>query len=76
MTVKELCVSVCLRKRAGLLEALRMLFNSQWCTEVIASRLEGRLESESSEHLVKAVTLNSSCQSIGNIDLTGLFGSC
>jgi hypothetical protein len=53
-----------------------MPFNSQWCTEVIASRLEGCLESESSEHLVEAVALNSSCQSIGNIDLTGLFGSC
>ena len=54
-----------------------MLFNGQRCTEVIASTLERCLEGESSEHLVEsflssglAVALNSSCQSIGNIDLT------
>lgn len=63
-------MSVCLRKRADLLEALRVPFNGQRCMEVIALRLESCLESESSEHLVEAVALNSSCQSIGNIDLT------
>jgi hypothetical protein len=70
-------VCVCLRKRAGLLESTPRAL--QWSAVYGSNcfKAGGHLESESSEHLAESylrsrstVALNSSYQSIGNIDLT------